>query len=152
MATTKQKFDASSYPFLYSLIIAFLTMFAATGVKFPGSATDLAGQITTGLSSGGFYAIVGVIITSLIFPLFNFFVTLKGKFSFSTVFSKTSTWIAWGNAALAGVALTGFTLPDGTVEQIIGAVQAKDWMALISIFALTVGNTILRYLKKQNAN
>jgi len=149
--TTSKKFSSSSFPFLYSLVVAILTTFAASGVKFPGTAEEIAGQVTTGLSAGGFYAIIGVVITSLLFPLFNYFITMKGKFSFTAVFTKVSTWVAWGNALLAGVAITGFTLPNGTVEQVIGAIQTKDWMSLISILALTVGNTLIRFLKDRAA-
>lgn len=143
---TKKAFDSGSPAFIYSLIVAALTTFAATGVQFPGSPDNIAREITTSLSAGGVYAIIGVLITSVIFPLYNYFAA-KGKFSFKAVFSKVSTWIAWGTAALSGIALTGFALPDGTVEQIAAAIQARDWMSLVSVLALTVGNTLIRYLK-----
>lgn len=149
MAQAKN-FDASSSGFLYSLITAILTIFAVSGVSFPGSPADISGSIVTSLSGGGIYAIIGVIITSVAFPIYNF-VKGGGKFSVSAIFSKVSTWIALGTAALAAIALTGFVLPDGTLEQVIGAVQAKDWMSLISILALTVGNTLIRFLKDRAA-
>ena len=143
-------FNASSPGFLYSIIVAILATFAATGIQFPASPDALAGTITTSLSSGGVYAIIGVLITSVIFPIYNHF-SSKGKFDFKAIFSKVSTWIAWGTAGLSAIALTGFVLPDGTLEQVIGAIQQKDWMSLISILALTVGNTLIRFLKDRQA-
>lgn len=149
MAQSKN-FDASSSGFLYSLITAILTIFAASGVMFPGTPTDLSGSIVTSLSQGGIYSIIGVLVTSVAFPIYNF-VKGGGKFSLSAIFSKVSTWIALGTAALAAIALTGFVLPDGTLESVVGAIQAKDWMSLISILALTVGNTLIRFLKDKAA-
>lgn len=147
MNTKQKKFNAQSTPFLYSMIVAALTILAATGVDFKSAPEDLSGQITTLLSSGGFYAIIGVLITSIAFPIYNFFVASKGKFDIVAVFSKVSTWVSLWNAAFAAIAVTGFTLPAGTGEQVIQAVFQKDWMSLISILALTVGNTLIRFLK-----
>ena len=147
--TKQPAFNAASPGFLYSVIVAALATFAAFGIQFPATPDALAGSITTSLSSGGVYAIVGVLITSIAFPIYNF-VQAKGKFDFKAVFSKVSTWVAWGTAALSAVALTGFVLPDGTLEQVLVAIQAKDWMSLISILALTVGNTLIRYLKDRS--
>ena len=145
MSNTK-KFDTASPGFLYSAIVAFLTLFAVSGVSFPKEVDVLGLEITTALSAGGIYAIIGVVLTSIAFPIYNY-VKGGGSFTWLGVFGKTSTWIALGNAAVAGLTTVGFILPDGTVEQIIGAVQAQNWMGLISILALTVGNTLVRFIK-----
>ena len=141
-------FDASSPGFLYSAIVAFLTIFAVSGVSFPKEVSVLGLEITTSLSTGGIYAIIGVVITSVAFPIYNYFKG-GGSFTWLGVFGKTSTWIALGNAAVAALTTVGFILPDGTVEQIIGAVQAQNWMGLISVLALTIGNTFIRWIKEQ---
>ncbi|GAB4486566.1 MAG: hypothetical protein OHK0019_00450 [Saprospiraceae bacterium] len=146
-----KKFDTKSPGFLYSAIVAILTLFAASGVQFPSDPATLGNEYVTTLSNSGIYALVGVLVTSFVFPVYNF-VRAGGKFTLNAIFSKTSTWIALGVAASAALALTGFVLPDGTVEQIVSAVYTKDWMSLVSVIALTVGNTLIRYLKQQAAN
>lgn len=145
-----KKFDSSSPGFLYSAIVAFLTIFAVSGVSFPKEVSVLGLEITTALSTGGIYAIIGVVITSVAFPIYNYFKE-GGTFTWFGVFGKTSTWIALGNAAVAALTTVGFVLPDGTVEQIIGAVQAQNWMGLISVLALTVGNTFIRFIKEKKS-
>lgn len=142
------KFDAASPGFLYSAIVAFLTLFAVSGVSFPKEADVLGLEITTALSAGGIYATIGVVLTSVAFPIYNY-VKAGGSFTWLGVFGKTSTWIALGNAAVAALTTGGFLLPEGTVDQIIGAVQAQNWMGLISVLALTVGNTFIRWLKEK---
>ena len=149
-ATKQKAFDAASPGFLYSIITAALTIFAVSGVSFPKDPGALSGEIVTSLSSGGVYAIIGVLIASVIFPIYNFFKG-GGKFSFSAVFSSTLTWVAIGTAGLAAVALTGIMIPDETVGSIIAAVQTKDWMGLISILVINIGNPLIRWLKERNA-
>lgn len=140
-------FDPKSPVFIYSLIVAALTVFAASGVQFPKVAGELATEITTSLSTGGVYALIGVIIASVIFPIYN--AIKSGVFSLKGVFSRNLTWIALGNAAASAIALTGFVLPAGTVEQIIAAISVKDWGGLVSVLGLTVVNTLIRFLKEK---
>lgn len=144
--TKTKKFDSGSPGFLYSAIVAFLTLFAVSGVSFPKEVNVLGLEITTALSAGGIYAIIGVVLTSVAFPVYNY-VKGGGTFTWLGIFGKTSTWIALGNAVVAALATGGFMLPEGTVDQIIGAVKAQNWMGLISVLALTVGNTLIRWLK-----
>ena len=149
MSNTK-KFDTASPGFLYSAIVAFLTLFAVSGVSFPKEVSVLGLEITTALSTGGIYAIIGVVLTSIGFPIYNY-IKGGGSFTWLGVFGKTSTWIALGNAIVAALATGGFMLPEGTIDQIIGAVKAQNWMGLISVLALTVGNTFIRWLKERKA-
>lgn len=146
---SKQVFNAKSPGFLYASIVTVLTVFAVSGVHFPSPADVLAGDITTTLSTGGIYAIIGVIISSVAFPIYN---AVKSglKFSLQTIFASTLTWIALGNVVLSLLALTGLVLPDGTVEQIIGAVQAKDWISLGSLLVTSIIPTIVRWIKDKN--
>ena len=141
-------FDPKSPGFLYSIIVAALTLFSAAGVSFQQSAEGLASNIVTSLSQGGVYAIFGVVAASIIVPIYNHFRD-GGKFNLRDIFSRNVTWVALGNLLLSAVALTGFVLPDGTVQEIFSAVSTKDWMSLVSILALTVGNTLIRFLKQK---
>lgn len=136
-------FDRASPGFLYTIVAGILGIFAAFGVVFPITVTELGGQITTSLTTGGIYAVIGIIISSVIFPVWNRF-----KYG-GPIMASTLTWIALANIALSVIALTGFTLPAGTVEQVIGAVQAKDYFALISIVATTIIPAIVRFIKSR---
>ena len=149
MSTSSQKFFSASSPgFLYAAVVAVLTIFAAAGVELPKDPASLGTDLVTSLSTGGIFSLVGVIVSSLVFPIYNFVQSGK-KFSLPAIFSLNTTWIALGVAVLAAIALTGFVLPDGTVEQIVNAIATKDWMSLISILALTVGNTLIRWFKEK---
>ena len=148
MANSNQKFfEVSSPGFLYSVIVSALTIFAGVGVTFPKVPIDLGTEIVNSFNTGGVYALIGVIVASVVFPIYN--AISAGTFSLKGIFSRNLTWIALGNIAVSGLALTGFVLPDGTPEQIVGAVSAKDWMSVVSIVALTVGNTLLRLIKQK---
>ena len=142
-------FDAGSPGFLYAVITAALTIFAASGVTFPKAPADLGTELVSSFSLGGIYALIGIIIASVAFPIYN--AVKAGTFTFKGVFSR-NPWIAIGNAVAAGIALTGFVLPAGTTEQIIGAISMKDWGGLISITGLTVVNTLIRFLKERTAD
>lgn len=143
--TQKKLFDAGSPGFIYTLIVSVLAIFAWAGVEFPDKPAELAGEITTLLSSGGFYAIIGVLVASVAFPIWN--AAQKKKLTFDGIFSSTLTWIALGNILFAGLALTGFLLPDGTVEQIVYAIEAKDWGSIISMLVTTIIPAVVRFIK-----
>lgn len=141
----KTVFNASSPGFLYTVIVSILAIFAASGVTI-ANPNDVAGEIVTSLSSGGVYAIIGVIASSVVFPIWN--AVQKGSISFDGIFSSTLTWIAIGNIVFAAIALTGLVLPEGTVEGLVYAISAKDWNALISMVLTTILPTVVRFIKK----
>lgn len=142
-------FDTKSPGFIYSIVVSLLTLFTASGVVFPKVPADLATEITTTISTGGVYALIGVIAASVIFPVYN--AIKSGALSLKGLFSRNLTWIALGNIAASIITLTGFVLPSGTVEQIVAAVSVKDWGGLISVIGLTVVNTLIRFLKQKEA-
>ncbi len=152
MANKAQKkvFDAGSPGFIYTVIVSALTIFAAAGVTFPDSPADIAGEFTTLLSTGGFYAVLGVIATSIGFPLWNAY--QKRQLTFNGIFSSTLTWVALANIAFGALALTGFTLPDGTVEALVNAVAQKDWGAIISMLFTTIIPTVVRFIKDKKSD
>lgn len=139
-------FSTTSPGFIYSLLVGGLTIVALAGVNFSQAPAELAGEITSSISSGGYYSLIGILAASVIFPVWNAY--KKGSLSFRGIFKNTLTWIALGNIVFAGVALTGLTFPDGTVESIVGAVAAKDWTSLVSILVTVVFTTVARFIKK----
>ena len=142
-------FDASSPGFLYTVLVGVLTIFTVSGVHFPTPAEQLAGDLVSTLSQGGIYALIGVLVSSVIFPIWN--AAKFGLKSLKEIFSSVLTWIALGNILLAAVALTGFVLPDGTLEQVILAVQMKDWSALAGVLFTTIIPTLVRFIKDKKA-
>ena len=149
MAQAKQVFNASSPGFLYSVVVGILTLLAIAGVKFPEPADLLAGEIMTTLSSAGIWAVVGVLASSIIFPIYN--AVKGGFFTLKGIFASTLTWIAIGNLAISALLLTGLALPPGTVETIIAAVQTKDWIGLGSFLVTSIIPTIVRWIKDRKA-
>lgn len=143
--TSKKTFDAGSPGFLYTIIASVLTIGAISGIQWGQSPEMLADNLVTTLSTGGVFALAGLIVSSVVFPAWNAY--KKGLKTIKEVFSSTLTWIALGNILLAGLALTGFTLPEGTVDQIVAAAFSKDWNALISILFTTIIPTIVRFIK-----
>jgi hypothetical protein len=123
-----------------------LIVFAANGLNIDPE--RVAGEITSSLTQGGVYAIIGVLISSVIFPIWNFF-KAGGKVTLKVVFGSVLFWVALANSALALIALTGFTIPEGTVEQVVGFVMAKDWGALITIIFTNVLNPLIRFIKEK---
>lgn len=146
MSTKKQLFDTGSPGFLHSIIVFVLGLFAASGVSFPKEVSILGMDIITSFSTGGVWAIIGILVTSIAFPIYNW-VKSGGKFNLSFLFSKTSNVLALLYVVMSAVALTGFVLPDGTIEAIVNAVQVQDWGALGGLIFGPVLSTFIRWLK-----
>lgn len=141
----KRVFDASSPGFLYTVIVSILTVLGLANIEFPAPADQIAGEIVTALNGTGFFAVISILIASVLFPIWNAW--QKGDITFKGIFSNTLTWVSLANILFGALALWGFSLPSGTVEQIINAVFAKDWSSLISIVVTTVIPTIVRFIK-----
>ena len=147
MASNAKFFNPGSAGFVYAVVTTALSIFAASGVTFPKVPSELGAELVNSYSTGGVYALLGIIASGIFFPIYN---AIQAKtFSLKGIFSRNLTWIALGNLAIAAIALTGFVLPDGTSEQVVGAVSMKDWGSVISIIGLNVVNTLLRYIKDQ---
>ena len=148
MANSKQVFSTSSPGFIYSISSLVLTLLAIIGVKFAEPISVLSGQVETSIQGGSFYALVTLLIGSVLFPVWNL-IQKKQKISLKALFGSTANIIALGNAALALIALTGFVLPPGTLEQLVTAVQMKDWGALIGLLVTSIVPTIIRFIKSK---
>lgn len=152
MANTAAKkaklFNTSSPGFLYSVIVFVLGVFASTGVTFPKDVSTLGIEIITTLSTGGVWALAGVFVASILYPIFNWYKS-GGKFDLAFVFGKRSNVLALMNAVFAGIALTGFILPEGTVEALFQAIVVQDWGALAALVFGPVLDTLIRFIKER---
>ena len=144
---SKTKFDPKSPGFIASITYAILAAFAATGIEFPKDPAQIAGDFETTLSSGGIFAVTGLLVSAIVFPIWNF--TKKGgKINAKLILSNTTFWVSLVTAILGFAALYGFTVPDGTAEQIVSALYAKDWGVLLSVLAINILNPLIRFLKE----
>lgn len=149
MATkpTKQVFNAASPGFLYTVIVLALTALAAAGVTFPSSPEDITGDIITGLSQSGIWAISGIILTSVLFPFYNAY---KKGLKWYQILGSTATYIAFGNAVFGALLLFGIAIPDGTAEAVVGAIAQKDWGQLFNLVLINVLTPLIRWIKDRN--
>ena len=144
--TKASNFDAKSPGFLYSVIVAALTILAGVfGVDFPGTPDQIAGEIYASLNGVGIFALIGVIVSSIILPIWN--ARTSAGFSWQKLISSRLTLVALVNLVLAGLALIGLVFPEGMVDQIFAAVGAQDWTGLIVIFFNVLLPTVLRWIK-----
>jgi len=144
----KVNFSTSSPGFIYSVTVAILTILAIGGINFNTPIDVLAGDISTTLSTGGIWAVGGIILSSLVFPIWNFVKSGK-KFSFANVFGSTLVWVAMANLAISALVLLGIGVPDGTFEAVGTYIATKDWFGLLGYLASTILPTVIRWIKDQ---
>lgn len=143
----KAVFNPASPGFLYAVVVTVLGLLAIAGVEFPDTPENIAGEITT-LSGVSFYAVLGILATSVIFPIWN--AVQKGAFTLKGIFGSTLTWIAIANGVFAASAAFGLVFPDGTGANLVQFVAAKDWGSLFSLLITTIVPTIVRFIKDRN--
>jgi H+/Cl- antiporter ClcA len=145
----KQLFSVSSPGFLYSAIVAALSLLTLAGVSFGDTPQELANEATNAVGSGGFFALLGVLGASIGFPIWNAY--QKKNLSFKGIWRNSLTWVALGVLFFDVLALLGLHFPDGTVQAIVSAVDSKDWVSLISMFVTVIIPTVIRFIKEKNA-
>lgn len=144
----KTVFNPASPGFLYTITVLVLTAFAAAGAEIPNPEQVAAG-ITTTLSDSGFFAVVGVLVSSVLFPIWNAW--QKGVLNFRGILTSSTTWGAAIVALFSVIALFGLHFPPGTAEQLAALLFAKDWGALASMVVTVIVPTIVRFVKAMNA-
>lgn len=146
MTQTTQHFDASNLNFWARLLIFLFSVLAMIGIKFPDAPTAMAVDITTSLSTSGFIAVVGILAVSVIMPIYNFIRT-KPKINFLAVLASPNFWIYLGSFIFGIAVLYGIKIPDGTADQIVGAIYAKDWTGLFTIAIGNIVDPIVRWFR-----
>lgn len=145
MSAKTQKFSTQSSNFWVNVANVLLSVVAMAGVNLPADPATITGDFSTTLSSTGWIAAVGILAINVISPIYHAF--LKGSFSLNGVFSSSNFWIQVGSLAASALVLVGLAFPAGTVEEIVGAVYAKDWSALLVILFSNVLNPLIRFFK-----
>ncbi len=145
---TKQVFKFDSPGFIYSAIVSVLTVLALAGVKFPENPEQIAGEINTLIGSGGFFALIGVAVSSIAFPIWNAY--QKKNLSIRGIWKNTLTWVAFAVLLFDGLALIGLNFPEGTAQNLVYYIFAKDWTALFSMIVTVIIPTVVRFIKDKN--
>ena len=143
---TSKNFDASNLNFWARLLIFILSVLTLIGVKFPDSPQVIGEQVTTLISSSGFYAVLGILAVSIIMPIYNLIRT-KPKITAATVFGNPNFWIYLLSFLFGIGVLFGVGIPDGTADQIIGAIYSKDWVGLATIAFTNIIDPLIRWFR-----
>lgn len=151
MQIAKKNFDATNLNFWARLVIFVLGLLATLGVKFPADPVSLGTDIVTTLTTGGWYAVLGLMAISVIMPIYNF-IRSKPKLSLAAFLGSPNTWLYLATFLVGVTIVLGIKVPEGTGEAIVGAIYAKDWSGLISIMAMNILDPFIRWLRdKRNA-
>lgn len=139
-----KNFSASNLNFWARLLIFVFSVLALMGIKFPSDPTTLATDISTSLTTSGFIAVSGILIVSVLMPIYNF-VRTKPKISFWSLVGSANFWIYAGSFLFGLAVMLGINIPSGTAELLVGAAYAKDWTALFSIALANVLDPLVRW-------
>lgn len=142
----EKNFSASNLNFWARLLIFVFSVLALIGIKFPDSAEGLATGITTALSGTGFVSVIGILVVSVIMPIINF-VRTKPKLTAASVLGSPNFWIYVLSFAFGVAILFGIQIPDGTAEQVVGAIYQKDWSGLFTIAVVNILDPLIRYFR-----
>lgn len=146
MNQSNQAFNASNLNFWARLLIFFFSVLALIGIKFPDTAEAMATSITTSLSGTGFVAVIGILVVSVIMPIYNFIKT-KPKLTAAAIFGSPNFWIYVLSFAFGIAVLYGIKIPEGTAEQVIAAIYQKDWSGLFTIAVVNIFDPIIRWFR-----
>lgn len=144
--TQKVNFSASNPNFWARLLIFVFSVLALIGIKFPDNPTAIATDITTSLSTSGFVAVLGVLAISVIMPIYNFIKT-KPKLTAAAIFGSPNFWIYLLSFVFGVAVIVGINVPDGTSEQVIAAIYAKDWTALFTVAMTNIVDPLIRWFR-----
>ena len=127
-----QAFSTSSKNFWFQIVLFALSIAAGLGIDLPSSPEVITGDLINTLSSSGLYAVMGILIVSVVGPVYNF-IKSKPKLSLSTFLADANNWVYIVSFAASLLVLVGVAIPDGTAQEIVRAVMVKDWAAVGSV-------------------
>jgi hypothetical protein len=140
----KQNFSSSNPNFWARLLIFAFSVIALLGVQIPESPAMLTDKIVTTISGGSAYAVIGILIVSVLMPIINF-VRSKPKLDLYAIIGSPNFWIYFASFVLGCLVLLGIDIPDGTAEQLVGAIFAKDWGGLATVAFVNLADPFIRW-------
>jgi hypothetical protein len=147
----QKAFSLSSKNLWFQVALLLLAIGAGLGINFPSSPEAIAGDIVNTFSNSGIYAVVGILVVSVIGPIYNF-VKSKPNLSLKAFLADANNWVYIVGFISAGAVLIGINIPAGTAEQLVAAVFARDWAAVASVAVGSVLVPLVRYFIDRAAN
>ena len=145
---TKATFSAKS-PNLWINVLNFvLATIAIAGVELPANPQSISTDIVNTLSQSGYIAVAGIVLLNVANPIYYAFI--KNSFNFKAILSSSNFWIQAGTLGVSLLVLLGLVIPDGTVEQVVGAIYANDYSGLVVVMFTNIVNPVIRWLKNRN--
>lgn len=147
----KAVFSTTSSNFWVNILTFVLATIALAGVELPATPDALASNISNTLSTSGWVALIGVIILNVGNPLYHAF--MRKTFNLKAILGSSNFWINVASLGFALAVMGGVMIPDGTAEEIVGAIYGRDWTALAIILFTNVINPLVRFFRdKAQAN
>lgn len=146
--TQKKVFDAGSVGFIGSIIALILSITGMAGIQYPGGPGETAGNLVNAFSQTGIYGIIGLLITDIFTPIFNF-IRSKEKLNWTNVFSSVTTWTSLAGVAISGFLLFNLEIPAETPDAIAGAISTRNWYLLGGLVALNIIVPVVRWIKSR---
>lgn len=141
----KQAFSLNSSNLWVNIITFILASVALAGVELPANPNSISLDIVNTLNSAGVIAVAGIILLNVANPIYHAFV--KSSFDFKAMVGSPNFWVNLGSLIAGLAVLVGISFPDGTVEQIVGAIYSKDFSALALTLFTNVLNPLIRYFR-----
>ena len=151
MAQPQKAFSLSSKNLWFQVVLLLLAIAAGLGINFPSSPEAIAGDIVNTFTNSGIYAVIGILVVSVIGPIYNF-IKSKPKLSFSAFIADANNWVYIVSFLASGAILLGINIPAGTADQLVAAVFARDWAGIASVAVGSIVVPLVRYSIDQAAN
>jgi hypothetical protein len=151
MAQPQKAFSLSSKNLWFQVTLLLLAIAAGLGINFPSSPEAIAGDIVNTFTNSGIYAVIGILVVSVIGPIYNF-IKSKPKLSLKAFVADANNWVYIVSFLASGAILLGINIPAGTAEQLVAAVFARDWAGIASVAVGSIVVPLVRYFIDKAAN
>ena len=142
----EKAFSASNQNFWFSLLVFAFSVAAMLGIHFPQSAADTATGLTSAVKSGNLFAVIGLLTTSVLGPVVAF-IRKKPNIPASAIIGSSNFWVYLGGFLVSIAMLVGIGIPADAPQQIVNAIEAKQWGALATLAFTAIANPIWRYFR-----
>lgn len=140
-----KQFSFASTNLWFQVVLFALAIMAGLGIKLPSSPDAIAGDIVNTFNNSGIYAVIGILVVSVIGPVYNF-IKSKPKLSLSAFIADPNNWVYFVSFIASLAVIAGIAIPPGTAENLISAVFARDWAAVASVAVGSIVVPLVRFL------
>lgn len=145
----KKAFSFQSSNLWVNILTFILGAVALAGVELPTNPNSISLDIVNTLSSSGVIAVIGIVLINVANPIYH--AVIKSSFNFKAMVGSPNFWINAGSLGASLLVLVGLEFPNGTIEQIVGAIYSKDYSALLFVLFSNVMNPLIRWFRDRKA-